>query len=124
MFMESFLLMISELEHGRQKGLIIVPEGKLGSGWRGFGFHLRKAISPDSRVVKSQPSSILIPDEQSFSLQKSFLSVAMNGDRIKNDGSRKGKPLLANVQNSNKANHTIKSSLGCQNLELRERCVG
>ena len=116
--------MISELEHGRQKGLIIVPEGKLGSGWRGFGFHLRKAISPDSRVVKSQPSSILIPDEQSFSLQKSFLSAAMDGDRIKNDGSRKGKPLLANVQNSNKANHTIKSSLGCQNLELRERCVG
>ena len=37
-------LMISELLHGRRKGLIIVPEGKLGSGWRGFGFHLRKRI--------------------------------------------------------------------------------
>ena len=48
----------------------------------------------------------------------------MDGDRIKNDGSRKGKPLLPNVQNSNKANQTIKSSLGCQNLELRERCAG
>ena len=36
----------------------------------------------------------------------------------------KGKPLLPNVQNSNKANQTIKSSLGCQNLELRERCAG
>ena len=35
----------------------------------------------------------------------------------------KGKPLLPNVQNSNKANQTIKSSLGCQNLELRERCA-
>ena len=38
-------LMISELLHGRQKGFIVVPEGKLGSGWRGFGFHLRKAIA-------------------------------------------------------------------------------
>ena len=47
-------LMIFELDHGRRKGLIIVPEGKLGSGWRGFGFHLRKAISPDSLVVKPQ----------------------------------------------------------------------
>ena len=117
-------LMISELEHGCRKGLIIVPKGKLGSGWRGFGFHLRKAISPDPCVVKSQPSSILIPDEQSCSLQKSFLSAAMDGHRIKNDGNRKGKPLLANIQNSNKANHTIKSSLGCQNLELCERGVG
>ena len=117
-------LMISELEHGRRKGLIIVLEGKLGSGWRGFGFHLRKAISPDPCVVKSHPSSILIPDDQSFSLQKSFLSAAMDGDRSKKDGNRKGKPLLANVQNSNKAIHTIKSSLGCQNLELREKGVG
>ena len=116
-------LMISELEHGHRKGLIIVSEGKLGSGWRGFGLHLRKAISPESLVFKSQSSSILIPTEQSFSLQKSFLLAAMDGDRIKNDGSRKGKPFLPNVQNSNKANQTIKSSLGYQNLELRERCA-
>ena len=45
-------LMISELLHGRRKGLIIVPKGKLGSGWRGFGFHLRKAIAPDSLGTK------------------------------------------------------------------------
>ena len=45
-------LMISYLVHGRRKGLIIVPEGELGSGWRGFGFHLRKAIAPDTLVVK------------------------------------------------------------------------
>ena len=117
-------LMIFELVHGRRKGLIIVPKGKLGSRWRGFGFHLRKAISPESLVVKSQSPSVLIPTEQKFSHQKSFLVAAMDGDCIKNDGSRKGKPLLPNVQNSNKANQTIKSSLGCQNLELRERCAG
>ena len=44
-------LMISELLHGRRKGSIIVPEGKLGSGWRGFGFHLRRAIAPDSLTL-------------------------------------------------------------------------
>ena len=41
-------LMISELLHGHRKGLIIVTEGKLGSGWRGFGFHLRKVIAPNT----------------------------------------------------------------------------
>ena len=38
--------MISELVHGCQKGFILVPKGKLRSGWRGFGFHLQKAIAP------------------------------------------------------------------------------
>ena len=42
----SSYLMISELLHGHWKGFIVVPEGKLGSGWRGFGFHLRKAAAP------------------------------------------------------------------------------
>ena len=36
----SFLL-ISELIHSRRKGSIVVPKGKSGSGWRGFGLHLR-----------------------------------------------------------------------------------
>ena len=45
-------VMISELVHGRRKGFIMVPEGKLGSGWRGFGFHLRKAIAPETLAAK------------------------------------------------------------------------
>ena len=102
-------LMISELVHGHRKGLIIVLEGKLGSGWRGFGFHLHKAISPESLVVKLQSPSALISTEQKFTPQKSFLSAAMDGDQINNGGSRKGKLLLPNVQNSNKANQAIKS---------------
>ena len=112
-------LMIFELVHGRRKGLIIVPKGKLGSGWRGFGFHLRKAISPESLVVKSQSPSVLILFVHMFSHQKSFLSAAMDSDWINNGGSRKGKPLLPNIQNSIKANQAIKSSSDCQNLELR-----
>ena len=52
-------LMISELVHGHQKGSIIVLEGKLGSGWRGFGFHLRKVIAPDSLIVKPPSQSVL-----------------------------------------------------------------
>ena len=31
-----FFFVISELIHGRRKGSIVVPEGKSGSGWRGF----------------------------------------------------------------------------------------
>ena len=44
--------MISELLRGRRKGFIVVPEGKLGSGWRGFGFNLRKAIALESLAAK------------------------------------------------------------------------
>ena len=41
----SFLL-FSELVNGRHRGSIVIPEGKSGSGWRGFGMHLRKIIHP------------------------------------------------------------------------------
>ena len=51
-------LMISELLHSRRKGFIVVLEGKLGSGWRGFGFHLRKAIALETLVVKLPPKNL------------------------------------------------------------------
>ena len=41
-------LMVSKLLHGRQKGNIMIPEGRLGSGWRGFGLNLRKILKPTS----------------------------------------------------------------------------
>ena len=37
-------LLISELIQGRLKGSIVIPEGKLGRGRRGFGLHLRKTL--------------------------------------------------------------------------------
>lgn len=48
----SSFLLIFEFIHGHCKGSIVVPEGKSGSGWRGFGLHLRKAIEPESLAPK------------------------------------------------------------------------
>ena len=39
-------LMLFELFRGKRKGSIVIPKGKLGSGWRGFGIHMRKTIVP------------------------------------------------------------------------------
>ena len=107
-------LMISELLHGRWKGLIIVLERKLGSGWRGFGFHLRKAIAFDTLVVEPPSQSTLFPIMQKFRNQKSFLLATVEGDRKTNGGSGTGKRAMPNIQNSIKSNQSIKSSLSNQ----------
>ena len=120
-------LMISELLHGRRTGLIIVPEGKLGSGWRGFGFHLRKAIAPDSLGTKPPSQSALFPSMPKFRNHKSFLSALVDGDRKSSSGSRTEKLGLPNIQNSIKSNLAIKSSLSNQkhqNLDLCDRGAG
>lgn len=46
-------LRIIELINGRNRGSIVVLEGKLGCGWRGFGFHLRKVIALDLVQLQS-----------------------------------------------------------------------
>ena len=120
-------LMISELLHGHRKGLIIVPEGKLGCGWRGFGFHLRKAIAPDTLGVKPSSQSALFPTVQTFRNQKSFLSASVDGHRKTNGGSKSGKLTMPKIQNSIKSYQSIKSSLSSQktqNRDLRERGAG
>ncbi|XP_065623458.1 uncharacterized protein LOC136064919 [Quercus suber] len=38
--------LVSELDKGRRRGSIVIPEGKLQSGWRSFGVQLRKTIQP------------------------------------------------------------------------------
>ena len=90
--------MISELVHGHRKGFIVVPEGKLGSGWRGFGFHLRKAIAPETLVIRL-PQSVLKP-----TAEKSLLLATAEADRKDGCGSKKGKPLMPNFENTNKSN--------------------
>ena len=121
-------LMISELLHGRRKGLIIVPEGKLGSGWRGFGFHLRKAIAPDSLGAKPPA---LFPSLPKLGTHKSFLSAVVEGDRNYTGGSRtgqlEGNTSVPKFQKSIKSHLPIKSRLSSQqfqNLGLRERGAG
>ena len=38
-----YFLTLSKFLRGRRKDFIVVSEGNLGCGWRGFGSHLRKA---------------------------------------------------------------------------------
>ena len=65
-------LMISELLHGRRKGFIVVPEGYLGSGWRGFVCHLKKALAPGNLAINLPPK--LLPGSE-FQASKSFAAA-------------------------------------------------
>ena len=67
-------LMISELLHGRRKGFIVVPEGNLGSGWRGFGCHLRKAIAAETLAINLPPK--LLPGSE-IKASKSFVAAVV-----------------------------------------------
>ena len=68
--------------------------------WRLFGFHLRKAIAPETLVIK-QPQSVLKPTAEKA---KSLLLVTAEADRKDGCGSKKGKPLTPNFDNTNKSN--------------------
>ena len=70
--------MISELLHGHRKGFIIVPEGKSGSGWRGFSLHLGKAIAPESLAINLPPK--LLPGSN-IKNSKSFAAAVVQGRR-------------------------------------------
>ena len=71
-------LMISELLHDRRKGFIVVPEGNLGSGWRGFGCQLRKAIAPGTLAINLPPK--LLPGSK-IKASKSFAAAVVQGRR-------------------------------------------
>jgi len=75
--------MTSELVHGKRKGFIVVPAGKLGSGWRGFRFHLQKAIAPKTLAVKPPSQFDLKPTMEKFRQQnsKSFPLAMTEGDQ-------------------------------------------
>ena len=81
-----FFFMISELVHGCWKGFILVPEGKLGSGSRGFGFHLQKAIAPETLAVKLPSLSVLKSTVEKFRQQnsKSFLLATVEARKESN----------------------------------------
>ena len=82
----NFFFMISELVHGCWKGFILVPEGKLGSGSRGFEFHLQKAIAPETLAVKLPSLSVLKSTVEKFRQQnsKSFLLATVEARKESN----------------------------------------
>ncbi|KAK9991935.1 hypothetical protein SO802_026920 [Lithocarpus litseifolius] len=91
---DAFLL-ISELINGRRKGSIVVLEGKLGSGWRGFGLHLRKAIDPESLAPKQAITGMPKRDAS-----KSFASVVVGNRKTNGGGGDEGKYKSALIQNT------------------------
>nr|POE67094.1 hypothetical protein CFP56_71562 [Quercus suber]POE89156.1 hypothetical protein CFP56_76293 [Quercus suber] len=49
---------------GHQRGSIVILEGKLGSGWRGFRIHLRKTIYPiNQNIGVKHTSATIIPGD-------------------------------------------------------------
>ena len=53
-----YYLMISELLHSRQKGFLVIPEGRMGHGWRGFMWHLKKVLAPGIQASNRSPLSL------------------------------------------------------------------
>ena len=56
-----YYLMISELLHGRRKGFLVIPEGRMGHGWRGFVWHL-KVLAPG--IHASNRSPLFLPGSE------------------------------------------------------------
>ena len=67
-------LMISELLHGRRKGFFVIPEGRMGNGWRGFVWHLKKVLAPGNRAINLPPKLLLGSEFQAF---KSFVAAVV-----------------------------------------------
>ena len=123
-------LMISKFLCGRRKGFIVVSEGNLGCGWRGFGFHLRKALAPGTPAI-NLPLKLL--SGAKYIASKSFAAAVMQGRRtnskahrqvavesslLSGTGGHKEKHFLLDTQISNSAN------LGFQTLDSRASSLG
>ena len=123
-------LMISEFLRSRQKGFIVVPKGNLGCGWRGFGFHLRKALALGTPAINLPPK--LLPGSE-YKASKSFAAAVVQGRRNESQTHRqvavessqyvgtrghKGKHLMLDTRNSNSANP------GFQTLDSRASSLG
>ena len=92
----SAFLLISKLINGRRKGSLVVPEGKSGSGWRGFGLHLRKVLDSESLAPKQ-----VITGFPKRDATKSFASVVARNRKTNGGGGDKGKNKTDSVQNTN-----------------------
>ena len=90
-------LMISELLHGCWKGFMVVPEGKLGSGWRGFVCHLRKALAPGNLAINLPPK--ILPGSE-LQASKSFAVAVVQGRQSEPKAHRLAAEELALTQDS------------------------
>ena len=93
-------LMVSKLLHGRRKGSIVIPEGRLGSGWCGFGLNLRNILKPPS--LTSQGS---FPRIQSAS--KADAALVVGSPHNHSGAAYKGKekiPVFQNLKSSTPRN--------------------
>ena len=125
-----YFLMISELLHGRRKGFLVIPEGRMGNGWRGFVWHLKKVLAPGNRALNLPPK--LLPGSE-FQTNKSFAAAVVQGRRsepkahrlateelpLTQDSCDKVNPhlLILNSHNPNSAN------LDSQTQDSRESCL-
>nr|POF09162.1 hypothetical protein CFP56_75108 [Quercus suber] len=101
---------------------IVVPKGNSGSGWRGFGLHLRKAIDPESLAPKQ--ATIGIPNSDA---SISYVLVVAGKQKNTNGGGEEGKIKTTLAQNprvfSRNNSHTYKESILGQREKLGEKIL-
>ena len=126
-----YFLMISELLHGRRKGFLVIPEGRMGNGWRGFVWHLKKVLAPGNRALNLPPK--LLPGSE-FQTNKSFAATVVQGRRSEPKAHRLATEELPLTQDScDQANpHLLflnscnpsSANLDSQTQDSRKSCLG
>ena len=90
-------LMIFELLHGCRKGFLVIPEGRMGNGWRGFVWHLKKVLAPGNLAINLPPK--LLPRSE-FQASKSFAAAVVQGRRSEPKAHRLATEELPQTQDS------------------------
>ena len=114
----------------------MIPEGRLGSGWRGFGLNLRKILKPTSPpkaeaavVVDDRPHNhdgAKIKGKATTGIPKreastSYASVVVGKQKNTRGGGDEGKNKTALVQNSNPRDFSFNNRDTCKESILRQR---
>ena len=122
-----YYLMISELLHGRRKGFLVIPEGRMGHGWRGFVWHL-KVLAPG--IHASNRSPLFLPGSelrantsyaaavvQDHWSEPKDLRLAAEVTKGSGDQANPHLPFL------NSCNHSF-ANLDSQTQDSRKSCLG
>ncbi|CAI9783586.1 unnamed protein product [Fraxinus pennsylvanica] len=87
---------IQEIHRGGRKGTIIIPEGRNGVGWRGFGVELRRHCVPE---VKHGVLSPVPTNQQKIEAEKVLYAEAASSTALP-AGDAKGKQAVINLGDS------------------------